>query len=220
MVGPGVLTVNAPVPVDTLNSSTGSLVLNMAYDGDNEHRENRRCNKNRQNPARAIGFRGSSRRRNGNHRGGLSRYCFCRRHGCGRNWCGSGPRLATQLDHNRVPHRQHAILCRRREIQHNARNARIRTEKSDANIYQLSTIDEDFVQTCAGQRFWEVNNQPVRVSHSLSAKGDGHGGGNLDVQIVIAAGDSNVANGGNLLARLNWNAVQLHATGKQNRTDG
>jgi hypothetical protein len=33
-------------------------------------------------------------------------------------------------------------------------------------------------------------------------------------------GDSNVANGRNLLARLNWNAVQLQATGKQNRTDG
>ena len=75
-------------------------------------------------------------------------------------------------------------------------------------------------QTCAGQRFWDVDNQPVRVGHSLSASGNGYGGGNLDVKIMIAAGDSNVANGRNLFARLNWNAVQLRVTDKQNRTDG
>ena len=92
-----------------------------------------------------------------------------------------------------------------REIQHNASNGRIRFEKSDANARQVSTTDQDFLQSWSGSRLREVDDHPVGVGHGLSERGDWHGCANLDIKIVIVATDSNVANGRNLLARLNRN---------------
>jgi len=199
----------------SLKSSTALPVLKMDYDGDDKHRHDGGHNKNRHNPAQGTRFGGLSWQWSRKRRRSLRGCRIWQRIGCWRNRCGFGPRLVAQLDDNRIRQWRHTICRGRHQIQHDARCGGIRAEKSDANVFQFSTIDQDFLQSRSGPRLRQVDNQPVRVSHGLSARGDRLGCGNLDVKILILAADSNVANGRSLLASLN----QSRTTAKHKRTD-
>ena len=112
------------------------------------------------------------------------------------------------------------MLRGRHQIQHHAGHPGSGAEECYVNRSQSPTGEEKTAQLWTGQSIWKVDNEPVGVGDDLNYRGEGLAGCNLDVELVVAAPHSNLANGRWRLPGWDRTGAQGQGTSEQDCADG